>query len=248
MINITFEQGTGFAPRIVRITTNATISQITTTGWLDGSGEFKPTDCFCIAYSQGTTLADVGFFDISISDGIITLSQDKSGLPTPTVVSSVLTTNSSGVLEYTRGEIPGTQTNNDAAAGNVGEYIQSIIGSGSAVALVSGVSKDVTSIALTAGDWDLSGSVWYDPAATTAITSRQAWIGTSSASSPTPPGTGPFSVDNSLVEVGSPYSSLNIPLGRISIAAAGTAYLSCSSDFTVDTCAAYGIIRARRVR
>lgn len=55
----------------------------------------------------------------------------------------------------------GTSTNDDAAAGDIGEVISSFVTSGSAVALSTGAAKTVTSISLTAGDWTVCGFVYF---------------------------------------------------------------------------------------
>jgi len=52
------------------------------------------------------------------------------------------------------GQIPGTTTNDNAAAGNIGEYVTA---SASSVALTSsGTNVNVCSINITPGDWDVS--------------------------------------------------------------------------------------------
>src|ERR1700716_2012808 len=70
----------------------------------------------------------------------------------------------------TAGQLPGEPAAGSATAGNVGEYIESVVVSGSAVALTTGVDKTITSISLTAGDWDIDAVANFGPAATTNIT------------------------------------------------------------------------------
>ena len=55
------------------------------------------------------------------------------------------------------GAILGTTTNDNAAVGYIGEYVESNISSSSAVSFTTNVSKNITSISLTAGDWDVFG-------------------------------------------------------------------------------------------
>lgn len=55
--------------------------------------------------------------------------------------------------------IKGTTTNDYASAGDVGEYIDSIINNSGTI--LSATFYDITSITLTPGDWDLSGCVVY---------------------------------------------------------------------------------------
>lgn len=143
--------------------------------------------------------------------------------------------------------VVGTTTNDSAAAGSVGELISSNVLLGAAVSLVSGTPKTVTSISLTPGDWDVSGTVGIAPAGTTTTSGQTAAISL---------------VDNAIpatLNVGATHSATHSspagvgstrPTGtaRISIATTTTVYLVASSSFTVSTSAAYGFIRARRVR
>src|SRR5690349_16625741 len=57
--------------------------------------------------------------------------------------------------------LAGTATNDDAAAGKIGEYIESEVLSGSAVSLTTNTAANITSISLTAGDWDVWGAAVY---------------------------------------------------------------------------------------
>lgn len=145
------------------------------------------------------------------------------------------------------GQIVGTATNNNASAGNIGEIISSSVSVGSAVSLTSTVSADVTSISLTAGDWDVVGMVALSPAATTSITIRRASISTTSATLDT-------AFDRLFLDIHAaivPAASLYLPVvgpTRLSLSATTTVYLVASVNFTVSTCGAFGGIRARRVR
>lgn len=55
---------------------------------------------------------------------------------------------------YATHGVHGTATNNNAAAGNCGEYVESVVAG--VTAPTSGQFKDLTSITLTAGDWDVT--------------------------------------------------------------------------------------------
>jgi hypothetical protein len=142
--------------------------------------------------------------------------------------------------------ISGTNTNDNAAAGYVGQYISAEVASGSAISLTSPNAADVTSISLTAGDWDVSGNVGYLAAGGTVVTIRRAAIHTVSATIPTAPNGGAFHFWQGSV------TGLNavLPTGtmRLSLSATTTVYLSASSTFTTSTQTAYGFIGARRVR
>jgi len=64
----------------------------------------------------------------------------------------------------------GTPTNDNAAAGQVGEFISASLAVGSATALVTATPKTIITAYLPPGDWDVNGVVDFLPAATTSIT------------------------------------------------------------------------------
>ena len=141
----------------------------------------------------------------------------------------------------------GVTDGSDAVAGNIGEFISATVVAASAVSLVTATAKNVTSISLTAGDWDVWGSVGFKPAATTSITVSEGGINTTSATMPsTTTGAHWLSVTPAVV----PVSVYGAPVGmtRINLTTTTTVYLVASSTFTVSTQAAYGFIGARRVR
>ena len=143
--------------------------------------------------------------------------------------------------------IKGTNTNDDAAAGYVGEPITSTIAVGSAVSLTTNVTANVTSISLTAGDWDVSGVVLMDSGATTNITRVTA--GTSSTSATADITKGYYShIHSGYVPGGGQFRAMPLNTSRFSLSGTTTIYLVALANFTVSTCTAYGTISARRVR
>jgi hypothetical protein len=142
--------------------------------------------------------------------------------------------------------IAGTPTNNNANAGSVGEYVSSTVAQGSAVSLTNGTPANVTSISLTAGDWDVWGTVAYSPGGTTVTTNIISGISTTSATLPAV-ASGAYAYIPVTFSTG---SAPIIPVGttRISIASTTTVYLVAQSAFTTSTNAAYGGIYARRRR
>jgi hypothetical protein len=148
--------------------------------------------------------------------------------------------------------IIGTTTNNNADAGSVGEVISSSVAVGSAVSLTDATGgftgKTITSISLTAGDWDVFGSVGVNSAATTNFTSIAGGINTVTDTL------------NSAYEeetrfrygtaglVPGTVISFTFPTTRVSIASTTTYYLIGYASFTVSTATAFGRITARRAR
>lgn len=165
--------------------------------------------------------------------------------------SVVAVADTTGALTRTGGGgiiVQGTNTNDDAATGNVGEFVESSIASGSAVSLSTGTTADVTSISLTAGDWDVWGNVALLANSSTVTTIVQAAINTVSATLPTLPSQGAHAFwRGSVTGVTSPWVG---PTGsrRVSLSATTTVYLIANATFTTSTNAAYGYIGARRRR
>src|SRR5262245_50475602 len=72
--------------------------------------------------------------------------------------------------------LTGTTTNDNAATGKIGEYLESEILIGSHVQLTNATAANITSLSLTAGDWNVWGQVNTDPAATTTTSLVAGWI------------------------------------------------------------------------
>lgn len=146
-------------------------------------------------------------------------------------------------------QIIGYKDGSVATSGHVGEVISSSVAVGSAVALTTATPANVTTISLSAGDWDVSGQVNYTgTGATTALGGLfVAGINTTSATVPT---------DGSEAQLALPaYTTAAFKAGRdvtkkvINVSAgATTVYLVAEGTFSAGTVGAYGTIVARRVR
>ena len=150
-------------------------------------------------------------------------------------------------LSPIKGQFPGTATNDAAAAGNVGEFISSQIGSGAPVGLTSGAAADITSIALTPGDWDVWANVATAPNAATTASLIRSWINTASATDPGAPNNGAYLLQQQSFAAGLAQVA---PVGRMRLSLNGntTVYLSINVTFAVNTMGAYGFLGARRAR
>jgi hypothetical protein len=141
----------------------------------------------------------------------------------------------------------GTTTNDNASAGQIGEYISSTVLVGAAVSLTNNTPANVTSISLSAGDWDVTATIADIPAGSTVVSTLIAAISTASATLGASPLSGGYVSDANTRPTG---FAVTIPVGtrRLSLASATTVYLVAQSGFTVSTSAAYGFIGARRAR
>lgn len=143
--------------------------------------------------------------------------------------------------------IHGTNTNDDASAGYIGEYISSSVVLASAVTLTnSGQFYDITNITLTAGDWDVTGIVEYTLNGAT-MTATTSGIGTVSGNSGTGLTAGDTRVDG-LPPTSATDMTYVIPAVRKSISGSTTYYLKAVSGHSAGTPKGYGRISARRVR
>jgi hypothetical protein len=146
------------------------------------------------------------------------------------------------------GQLLGTATNDNASAGNVGEIITASLSSAAAIALTSGTITNVTSITLSAGDWDITGGGYFVPAG--AATSITRWGYSMETSSNTFVQTPENSWIQSVAAVtpGANPCGQPLPTLRVSSSISVTYYLNGVSVFTSSGLSAYGSLRARRAR
>lgn len=209
-----------------------------------------------VTYKESCTQLSDLLATVSVSSITGTANQVIASSPTGDVVlslpQSIATTSDvtfgSVAFSPTTKGIVGTVTNNSAAAGYVGEYISSTVLQGSSVNIPgTGMTVDITSISLSAGDWDVWGNIWTDPGAGTTTSSISGWINTTSVAAPTAPGNGarvthPYAVPASFD------AGLFVGMARFSLASTTTVYLSGTASFAVSTLDFFGFIGARRVR
>lgn len=188
----------------------------------------------------GTGVATALAANVTGSGGIV-LANAPTFVTGTVTAPSVTFSSTSGII--------GTTTNDNAAAGSVGEFVSSIVLIGSAVSLTNAASANVTSISLTAGDWDVWGNVGFNGGATTLVTDCEGWISTVSATIPD----GALYNGNSYGVAGLAIFAANniglqVPARRISVSGTTTVYLSARAGFSMSTCTAFGGIYARRRR
>lgn len=138
--------------------------------------------------------------------------------------------------------IVGTTTNNNANAGSVGEYTSA---SSSSTSIANNTATNITSVSLTAGDWDVSGVILFAPQTGATATAFFGSISTTSAT------LGPLGQTYQITPVSITAGNGLItpaPVTRVSIAATTTVYLVGYSTFSGGTVNTTGFIRARRVR
>lgn len=153
--------------------------------------------------------------------------------------------NVGSVTTMTITNLVGTKTNDSALAGNVGEYT-SCSQHGNTNFAASGQYSDGCSFSLTAGDWDLSASLYatLNGATSTAI---RLGIGTVSGND----STGSILPDSQArgpAPTASSDASLVIPAVRVSIASTTTYYCKVFASYSAGTPQFMAFMRARRIR
>lgn len=139
--------------------------------------------------------------------------------------------------------IKGTATNDNTQAGSVGEYITGTTG---LVSLTTSTPFNAASVSLTAGDWDVVGTVSFVPAGSTTVSIVQTGISTTSATFPAA-NTGGYVLSTAPFTTGG-LQIQNSPVVRLSLASTTTVYLVGQLGFGTSTAQGEGFIRARRVR
>ena len=237
-VRVPFAQG--ISSTLVTDATSATTGSIITAGGISTQK----------ALWVGTTSRHVGAtqFDAAITYGGVTLSNAVTGTGNMVLSASPTLT---GTLTAAAGSFSGqligkgTTTNDSAAAGYIGEYIESVIAT-PGVSPTSGNPIDVGSISLTAGDWDVSGLVVTSGSAV--LTQVFAWVSATSATLPSPLSAGGFAAVNTPTAVATGTGSLVTGVARFSLSGTTTVYLSTRATYTSTTPLTFGVIRARRVR
>ena len=132
----------------------------------------------------------------------------------------------------------------NAAAGDIGEYLEDIRVAGLPLALTTTTYVNVASLYLTAGDWEISGNASFPHVAatgtdfivslsTTPLTADAQWWSRHTQPSATFSQTPAYATTVSR---------------RLNITSTTTIYLTARAVFSAGTVSVYGLIRARRVR
>ena len=156
------------------------------------------------------------------------------------VVGSSITTNTFELATSVANAIAGTAINTTGTqSGTQTAYSKAYLGSGTAA--------DIAAVSLTAGDWDVRGSVSFAPAGSTTVTLVEGWINTASATLPSAPNGGAITTVAATLTTGAA-QNLHVGMTRLSLASTTTVFLSAQSSFGTSTMSAFGFLGARRVR
>ncbi len=193
---------------------------------------------------------DVRISSVTIASATVTSQLDMRSNKITNVANGTAATNAAAfgqIPVITAGQIVGTATNDSPTAGNVGEYVTSTVGAANAP--TTGQYGDVTNIALTAGDWQVSGSVmfningatWSQGTAGISNTTGNSTIGLTNGDT--------LMINSWVLSAVSPtFVSVNVQPFRVLASGATTYYLKALSAYTGGPPTALGRISARRMR
>lgn len=192
-------------------TTSGTVLRADGTNWVKSTATFADTYLInqLLYASAANTIAGLA----TANNGILVTS--AGGVPSIGNTVGAGLTMPSITFNSTSGII-GTTTNDSAASGSVGQLFSSVITNGSPVTFTSNTFKDLTTLTLDAGDYDIWGNIYFKG---TTVTLMNMGIGTTTATLP----------DDSLNTFIAPASSAGggsvTPMYRVSISGSTTYYL-----------------------
>ena len=176
----------------------------------------------------------------------VTGSSKFVGSTSPTLITPILGSATATSLAFspTTGGIVGTTVADSAASGYVGEVISSTILAASAISLSNGVNANITSISLTAGDWDVYGNVYFICAGSTILLIAACTISTVSVTS----NDSAYLFQTFPNPIAGNSTGIVAPTRRINISSTTTIYLVSGQTFSTSTLTGCGSIYARRMR
>lgn len=160
-----------------------------------------------------------------------------------------------GAPDFTQGiEVAGVTDGSSATAGDLGEeLVASVLRSALVTSYATTVPKNVTSLALTAGDWDVSAEIGFQfggtPDVTQVFKSVSLTTNTlSAADTIAVPTAGELQLIELMVTTAAGDVTTEIAKYRLSISSTTTFFLVARADFIDGSVGCYGSLRARRIR
>jgi hypothetical protein len=186
---------------------------------------------------QAPAVAGTTTLTLPATSGTVVLTGGAGAFTTVTATGSITPSQTNGIV--------GTTTNNSVNAGGVGEYVSSEVASAGSVSMTSATNINITSISLTAGDWDVFAIGKGNTAGSAVISWVRCSVSETSATYNDGHSFANESSQNS-INIGAP--AFGIPPKRYLLSTTTTLYLTLQAGFTPGTIGGYGRISARRIR
>jgi len=134
-------------------------------------------------------------------------------------------------------QVQASAAGGSVGAGYVGYFVSSVIPFASAISISNNAAKNLTSITISAGDWDIYGNIYFNP---TGIASNAlCWISSTSATVPD------ASLVNGISGSAIGATAISAPFFQISVSSNTTIYLSGFLAFSTGTVNMCGGLYAR---
>lgn len=181
---------------------------------------------------------------INISNSASTVAPQVSALGADSNIAlNMVGKGTSGVIAQ------GRSTNTNPPSGYIGEFSSSNIVAGFAISLSTNTAASITSLSLTAGDWNIWGAIAFQSGLTTNITQMISAISNANNTLPsTVIGVDYNQSINNYTSFVPGITTFSFPVaeGRVSFSSTTSIYLIAQATFTVSTLIAYGCLYARR--
>ena len=210
-------------------------------GLLTGSNLLTPNGLGMSAPASNTMTVKSG------TTGAATFDSGTTGAVNVGTGASVKTVSIGSTVSGSKVNVSGEIDGAAAGAGYIGQVISSLIASGSAVSLTTNTPANMTSISLTAGDWDVEGSVVFVGGSVTIAAGSLHEVGFSTTTAALPTDGSEMYLDPSALTTTS--ANFGTPVQRkiYNVSTTTTVYLVAEGTFTAGTEKVYGTITARRV-
>lgn len=186
--------------------------------------------------SASSTVSGTGFSTYLASPPAIGTTAPAAGKFTTLQATGAITPSSTA-------GIVGTATNDSPAAGSFGENPNNAT---TGTSLTTTTNANAASVALGAGDWDLSCVATFNPAGTTTMSALQVGVSTTSATYAAA-NTGATVLWQLNFTTGQ-VQVISTPVWPVKLASAGTGYCVVTATFGTSTMTVNGFISARRAR
>lgn len=216
------------------ITSAATITLPATTGTLLISGGALGTPSSGVATNlTGTATAlniggNAATATSATSATSATTATTATNLSGGTVSATTVTATTGAITPHYPTGIVGITSGAAITAGSIGEQI---VGTGTAVSLVNGTAKSITSVALTAGNWLIYASAALQPAGTTTVSA--VYVGVSATTNTLP--AIPFYAGNNIASPAGDVEAFTAPVFPVNNSGSVTYFCVMVANFAVST-------------
>ena len=202
---------------------------------------FRSSGNALLSRNNGTGVIGIGSGNVSDSLAFFAGGVNQMTLSTSGVLNIATIAHTGGTA------IQGTNTNDSASAGYIGEYKETLVTGAPSWPAADNHYGDFGSISLTAGDWDVTFIVDMIANGAT-VTGMEIGISTHSGDDSTGLSRGINDVIVTGAAAGGVYTCLVVPSYRVSVSTTTTYYGKLEANYSVATPVYLGRLSARRVR